>query len=96
MRSRIRPAGFFFLAGVVFVLLLDRFSTVACNGTCPAWFTGLVMGQLLFPLVWAIIGYAAPVGRRMLWFLFTTVLSGVIAYALHVQTMGYTMRAVSG
>ncbi|CAH0354229.1 hypothetical protein AQB9606_03610 [Aquabacterium sp. CECT 9606] len=96
VRSRIKPAGLFFLAGIVFVVLLDRFSTVACNGTCPDWFAGLVMGQLLFPLAWAIIGYAAPPGRRTRWLFLTAVCSSAISYALHVQTMQFAMRAISG
>lgn len=94
--SRIRPAGLFFLAGIVFVVLLDRLSTVACNGTCPDWFAGLVMGQLLLPLAWAIVGYAAPPGRRVLWLLLTAVCSSAIAYALHAQTLHFAMKAVSG
>lgn len=86
----------FFLSGVAFVVLVDKCSTVACNGTCPDWFAGLVMGQLLFPLVWGIAGYAAPPGRRVLWLAVTTMCSGAIAYALHVQTMRFTMDAISG
>lgn len=96
MRSRIKPAGLFFLAGIVFVILGDRFSTVACNGTCPAWFAGLVMAQLLLPLAWAIVGFSAPPSRRALRFLLTVVCSSAIAYALHVQTLHFTMRAISG
>ncbi|MBC7700721.1 hypothetical protein [Aquabacterium sp.] len=96
MTARIKPAGLFFLAGIVFVVLVDRLATVACNGTCPAWFAGLEMAQLLFPLAWAIVGFSAPSGRRALWLLFTAVCSSAIAYALHVQTLHFTMGAVSG
>jgi hypothetical protein len=96
LKNRIKPAGLFFLAGLVFVALLDRFSSVACNGTCPDWFAGLVMAQLLFPLAWAVVGYAAPAGRRALWLVLTVVCSSAIAYVLHLQTVHFTMNAVSG
>lgn len=94
--TRIKSAGLFFFAGIVFLVLLDRFSTVACNGTCPAWFAGLVMAQLLFPLVWAVVGYAAPAGRRALCLVLTVICSSAIAYALHLQTVHFTLNAVSG
>lgn len=96
MKSNIKPAVLFFLAGIVFAVLVSCLSTVACNGTCPDWFAGLVIGQLLFPLVWGIAGYAAPSGRRALWLLVTAMCSGAIAYALHIQTMHFTMGAISG
>jgi hypothetical protein len=94
--SRARSAGFFFLAGVGFVALVEALSTVACNDSCPAWFSWVVTAQLLFPLVWAVVGGAAPQGRRFIWFVATMALSAAIVYGIHQQTLSFTTRAISG
>ncbi len=96
VRSRLGPAAVFFVAGICFVLLVERLATVACNDSCPAWFALLVMAQLLLPIAWAALGYAAPKNRRIHWFLATAAISCMIAYGLHLQTLSYTTRAISG
>lgn len=96
MRSRWAPAGVFFLAGIAFLLMVERLSTVACNDACPAWFAGVVMGQLLLPIAWAVVGYMAPRNRRIVWFFAIAAISGLIAYGLHLQILSYTIGAISG
>lgn len=96
VRSRLWPAAYFFVAGVGFVLLVERLSTVACNDGCPDWFSGLVMGQLLIPIVWALLGYASPKERRIFWLFAAAIVSCMIAYGLHLQILVYTRHAVSG
>lgn len=94
--TRAWSAGLFFLAGVVFVVVLERASDVACNDSCPAWLSGLVMVQLLLPIIWAGVGYFARQHRRPIWFLVTVAVSIGISYCLNLQTLHYTTRAISG
>lgn len=96
MTSRVRSAAFFFLAGVGVMVLVEMLSTVACNDSCPAWFSGVATAQLLLPLVWAVVGVAAPQGRRAIWFVVIAVLSAAAAYGIHLQTLSFTTRAISG
>lgn len=96
MTSPARAAGLFFLSGVGFIVLVELLSTVACNDSCPAWFTAMATAQLLLPLVWAMVGAAAPQGRRALWLVAMTAVSAAVAYGIHLQTLSYTMRAISG
>lgn len=96
MTSQARVAGLFFFAGVAFLAALESFPTRACNDSCPPWFTGLVMAQLLTPAVWAMVGFFAPPGRRVVWLLAVSTLSASMAFAIHKQTLNYTIRAISG
>jgi hypothetical protein len=94
--SRLKVAALFFVAGAAFVALVEVFSNVACNGSCPEWFTLLAVSQLLLPLLWAVVGHAAGAGRRLAWFAAVCLLSALFAFALHQQTAAYTARAISG
>lgn len=96
MTSRARSAGLFFLSGVGFVVLVEAFSTVACNDSCPAWFSWVVTAQLLLPLVWAVVGGVAPQGRRFICLAIITAVSASVAYGIQLQTLRYTMQAISG
>ena len=96
MISRAKSAGYFFLAGVGFIVLVELLSAVACNDSCPAWFSGIVTAQLLFPLMWAVVGAAAPKGSRPIWLVGIATLSAAVAYGIHLQILSYTMRPISG
>lgn len=96
LSSRASTAALFFIAGMCFLVLVEQLSTVACNDSCPSWFACLVLAQLLWPLAWAAIGFAAPSRRRIIWFMTTAAAASVIAYAIHLQTATYAAQSISG
>lgn len=96
MTPRITSAALFLLAGVLFVALLEKASDLACNETCPGWFLGLVMAQLLIPIAWAAVGFAAKRGKVLVWFLITLIVTSAVAYGIHLQTLVYLRGAISG
>lgn len=96
MKSRLITAALFFAAGIAFICVAQSMQVTACNDSCPEWFEWAVMAQLLFPVLWGAVGYAAKRGSILVSLMLTCALSSALSYGLYHQTIFFTMRAISG